>query len=81
MARTALKLGPRTFGPDELVIMAIVNRTPDSFYDKGAAFSDDAARAAAHRAVDEGLFENEGGASRHQALMARIGSCRKQEVR
>ncbi|HWF26913.1 MAG TPA: dihydropteroate synthase [Mycobacterium sp.] len=34
--------------------MAIVNRTPDSFYDKGANFSDDAARAAAHRAVDEG---------------------------
>ncbi|MGE2815583.1 dihydropteroate synthase [Mycobacterium heidelbergense] len=34
--------------------MAIVNRTPDSFYDKGAAFSDDAARAAAHRAVEEG---------------------------
>jgi dihydropteroate synthase len=34
--------------------MAIVNRTPDSFYDKGATFSDDAARAAAHRAVDEG---------------------------
>nr|WP_139333208.1 dihydropteroate synthase [Mycobacterium sp. SP-6446] len=34
--------------------MAIVNRTPDSFYDKGAAFSDDAARAVAHRAVEEG---------------------------
>ncbi|WP_175879750.1 MULTISPECIES: dihydropteroate synthase [unclassified Mycobacterium] len=34
--------------------MAIVNRTPDSFYDKGAAFSDDAARAAAHLAVEEG---------------------------
>jgi dihydropteroate synthase len=34
--------------------MAIVNRTPDSFYDKGAAFSDDAARAAARRAIEEG---------------------------
>ncbi len=34
--------------------MAIVNRTPDSFYDKGATFSDEAARAAAHRAVAEG---------------------------
>ncbi len=34
--------------------MAIVNRTPDSFYDKGATFSDDAAREAVHRAVAEG---------------------------
>jgi dihydropteroate synthase len=34
--------------------MAIVNRTPDSFYDNGATFSDDAARAAAHRAIEEG---------------------------
>ncbi|QLL10397.1 dihydropteroate synthase [Mycobacterium vicinigordonae] len=34
--------------------MAIINRTPDSFYDKGATFSDDAAQAAVHRAVTEG---------------------------
>ncbi|GAA5042312.1 dihydropteroate synthase [Nocardia callitridis] len=34
--------------------MAIVNRTPDSFYDKGATFHDDAAMAAVARAVDEG---------------------------
>jgi dihydropteroate synthase len=34
--------------------MAIVNRTPDSFYDMGATFSDDAARAAAHQAIEEG---------------------------
>ncbi|WCS21033.1 MULTISPECIES: dihydropteroate synthase [Mycobacterium ulcerans group] len=34
--------------------MAIVNRTPDSFYDKGATFSDAAARDAVHRAVAEG---------------------------
>jgi dihydropteroate synthase len=34
--------------------MAIVNRTPDSFYDKGVTFSDDAARAAAHQAIEEG---------------------------
>ncbi|WP_236971414.1 dihydropteroate synthase [Mycobacterium haemophilum] len=34
--------------------MAIVNRTPDSFYDRGATFTDEAARAAAHRAVAEG---------------------------
>lgn len=34
--------------------MAIVNRTPDSFYDKGATFSDDAAMAAVDRFVTEG---------------------------
>jgi dihydropteroate synthase len=34
--------------------MAIVNRTPDSFYDRGATFSDEAARAAAHRVIAEG---------------------------
>ncbi|WP_428341525.1 dihydropteroate synthase [Mycobacterium sp.] len=34
--------------------MAIVNRTPDSFYDRGANFADDAARAAVHRLIAEG---------------------------
>jgi len=50
----ALVLGPRTFGADEPVIMAIVNRTPDSFFDRGATFTDEAAFAAADRAVREG---------------------------
>jgi len=34
--------------------MAIVNRTPDSFYDRGATFSDAAAMAAVDSAVSEG---------------------------
>ena len=34
--------------------MAIVNRTPDSFYDRGATFTDEAAKAAVHRVIDEG---------------------------
>ncbi len=34
--------------------MAIVNRTPDSFYDRGATFTDEAAKSAAHRVIDEG---------------------------
>ena len=46
-----LRLGSRTFGPSDLVIMAIINRTPDSFYDKGATYDDDAALAAVDRAV------------------------------
>ena len=49
-----LVLGPRTFADDELVVMAIVNRTPDSFYDKGATFAESAALEAVDRAVDEG---------------------------
>lgn len=49
-----LVLGRSTFSPTELVIMAIVNRTPDSFYDKGATFTDVAAMEAVARAIDNG---------------------------
>ena len=38
-----LKLGRRSFDNDALLIMAIVNRTPDSFYDRGATFEFDVA--------------------------------------
>ena len=44
-----LRLGPRVFGPGEFAVMAIVNRTPDSFYDRGATFDFDSAL----RRVDE----------------------------
>ena len=50
----SLTLGNTTFESTDLLIMAIVNRTPDSFYDSGATFSDDAAMAAVDRAIDEG---------------------------
>lgn len=50
----ALRLGSRTFGVTDLVVMAIVNRTPDSFYDRGATYAADAAVAAAERALDAG---------------------------
>ncbi|WP_306360773.1 dihydropteroate synthase [Nocardia sp. CC227C] len=39
---------------DRALVMAIVNRTPDSFYDKGATFGDEAALGAVARAVREG---------------------------
>lgn len=39
---------------DRALVMAIVNRTPDSFYDRGATFAEDAAKAAISRAVTEG---------------------------
>ncbi|MET8082460.1 dihydropteroate synthase [Micromonospora sp. NPDC005237] len=50
----ALRLGGRAFAPGELVVMAIVNRTPDSFFDRGATFAADSALRAVERAVDEG---------------------------
>ncbi|MFJ9564285.1 dihydropteroate synthase [Streptomyces fuscichromogenes] len=49
-----LRLGRREFAPDEPVIMAIVNRTPDSFYDQGATFRDEPALARVEQAVAEG---------------------------
>ncbi len=49
-----IRLGARTFTDDELVVMAIVNRTPDSFYDRGATFAEDAALDAVAQAVEEG---------------------------
>jgi dihydropteroate synthase len=48
------RLGQRTFEPSELVVMAIVNRTPDSFFDKGATFAQDAALRAVEAAVRDG---------------------------
>lgn len=44
----------RPVATDRALVMAIVNRTPDSFYDRGATFTDDAALAAVDRAVAEG---------------------------
>ncbi|GCB57575.1 dihydropteroate synthase [Rhodococcus erythropolis] len=44
----------RPVAVDRALVMAIVNRTPDSFYDQGATFSDSSAMAAVDRAVDEG---------------------------
>jgi len=49
-----LRFRSRTFDDDALVIMAIVNRTPDSFYAAGSTFTDTAAMEAVDRAVDEG---------------------------
>ena len=48
------RLGSRQFRDDELLIMAIVNRTPDSFYDKGATFSFDDALQRVRGAVRDG---------------------------
>lgn len=52
---TVRRIGPREFDfSRQIAVMAIVNRTPDSFYDRGRTDSLDAAVAAAHRAIDQG---------------------------
>ncbi len=49
-----LRLGSREMHGDRPLVMAIVNRTRDSFYDRGATFAEPAAMAAVDRAVTEG---------------------------
>ncbi|WP_084959271.1 dihydropteroate synthase [Thermoactinospora rubra] len=51
---STLRLGGRTFGPGEFAVMAVVNRTPDSFFDRGATFGFEAALAAVDRAAEAG---------------------------
>lgn len=44
----------RTITRDRAMIMAIVNRTPDSFYDHGVTYADEAARSAIASAIEHG---------------------------
>lgn len=48
-------IGRRVFDFDrQVALMAVINRTPDSFYDRGATFALDAAVASALKAADDG---------------------------
>jgi dihydropteroate synthase len=49
-----LTLRGRTFRPGQFAIMAIVNRTPDSFFDKGATFAFDAAVERVDLVIEQG---------------------------
>ncbi|MGH3369955.1 MAG: dihydropteroate synthase, partial [Nocardioidaceae bacterium] len=49
-----LRLGRHEFDDDATLMMAIVNRTPDSFYDRGATFATEAAYEAIDQAVADG---------------------------
>ena len=49
-----LTLGTREFTATDRLVMAIVNRTPDSFYDQGATFAFDAALARIDEVVAQG---------------------------
>ena len=50
----SLHWGGHEYSPDALLVMAIVNRTPDSFFDKGASWEDAAAMERVHAVVAEG---------------------------
>ena len=49
-----LRLRGRTFAPGETGLLAIINRTPDSFYDAGRYLDDEAALGAVARAIADG---------------------------
>ncbi len=49
-----LRLGRGRFADDRLLVMAIVNRTPDSFYDQGATFAFDTALQRVRDVVRDG---------------------------
>jgi dihydropteroate synthase len=49
-----LTLGRRSFADTDLLVMAIVNRTRDSFYDRGATYADDKALERVRAVVAEG---------------------------
>ncbi len=49
-----LRLGRQSFGDDATLMMAIVNRTPDSFYDKGATWAESAAFERVAAVVEQG---------------------------
>src|SRR4051794_39991997 len=51
---TMFRLGSRVFEDADYAVMAIVNRTPNSFFDKGATFAEDAALRAVDQAVTDG---------------------------
>jgi dihydropteroate synthase len=46
--------GTHAFADDEVLVMAIINRTPDSFYDRGATYAHDAALDRVDQVVAEG---------------------------
>ncbi len=49
-----MKLGRHSFADDQPLMMAIVNRTPDSFFDKGATWAEEAAFERVATVVAEG---------------------------
>ena len=53
-ARSVLRLGRHSFGPRQLLVMAIVNRTPDSFFRPGDTWDEATAMERVHQVVADG---------------------------
>ena len=54
MSDLTFRLGSREFDSRARLVMAIVNRTPDSFYDRGATWREDAAFDRVRQVVEQG---------------------------
>jgi len=52
--QSVLRLGKHNFGPRRLLLMAIVNRTPDSFFQPGDTWDEQSAMDRVHQVVAEG---------------------------
>ena len=52
--QSELRLGRRSFGPTQLLVMAIVNRTPDSFFRPGDTWDEHAAMERVRRVIADG---------------------------
>jgi dihydropteroate synthase len=52
--QSVLRLGKHSFGPGRLLLMAIVNRTPDSFFQPGDTWDEQTAMERVHQVVAEG---------------------------
>jgi len=52
--QSVLRLGRHSFGPRRLLVMAIVNRTPDSFFRPGDTWDEPAAMERVHQVIAEG---------------------------
>jgi dihydropteroate synthase len=68
-----LRFGDRTVAADRALVMGIVNRTRDSFYDRGATFDEGAALLAVDRLVAEGADILDIGGVRAGAHGERVG--------
>jgi dihydropteroate synthase len=53
-AQGELRLGKQSFAPHQLLVMAIVNRTPDSFFRPGDTWDESAAMDRVHQVIAEG---------------------------
>jgi dihydropteroate synthase len=53
-AQRILRLGRHSFEPGQLLVMAIVNRTPDSFYNAGETWQEPAAMERVHQVIADG---------------------------